>query len=104
MPPRFVHLRVSSHYSLLSGAIRLDDLCRSAAAQGSGAVALTDDGNLFGAVEFCQEAAAAGIKPIVGCALHVARSSRHDRPEAGTRGQDPWRLVVLCEDEIGWRN
>jgi DNA polymerase-3 subunit alpha len=104
MPTPFVHLRVHSHYSLLQSTIRLPELCARVREWGMPAVALTDDGNLFGAVELCKEARAAGVKPILGCDLYVAPRSRHDRPEGMVPGNEPWRLVVLAENEAGYRN
>jgi DNA polymerase-3 subunit alpha len=70
--PRFIHLRVRSAYSLLQGAIQvkaLPDLCKTA---GTPAVALTDAGNLFAALEFSETAAKAGVQPIMGCQLDLA--------------------------------
>lgn len=98
----FVHLRVHSHYSLLASTIRLEDLVERASEMGASAIALTDDGNLFGAIEFTQAAKAAGVRPIIGCDLHVARGSRHDRPEGAGKPAPPDRLVVLCESEAGY--
>ena len=66
MPTPFTHLHVHSHYSLLDGAIDIDGLVGEAARQRMGALALTDHGNLFGAIEFYSKARKAGIKPILG--------------------------------------
>ena len=70
--PRFIHLRVHSAYSLLEGAIPVKALPRLAADAGMPAVALTDTGNLFGALEFSEACAKAGIQPIIGCQLALA--------------------------------
>ena len=97
----FIHLRVHSAYSLSEGAIRLKqlpDLCRQA---GMPAVAVTDRGNLFGALEFASTAAAAGIQPIIGCSLPIRRSGSDSR--AGV-APPPDRLVLLVQDEAGYRN
>ena len=68
----FVHLHVHSEYSLLDGAIRMDQLVSKAASLEMPAIALTDHGNLFGAVEFYQAAEKAKVKPIIGCEIYVA--------------------------------
>jgi DNA polymerase-3 subunit alpha len=98
----FVHLHVHSHYSLLDGAIKVGDIVRMAAELGMPAIAITDHGNMFGAMEFYVEAKAAGIKPIIGCELYVAKRSRFDRdPKLDA---DPDHLIVLVMDERGYKN
>ena len=77
--PSFVHLKVHSAYSLLEGAITIPRLAKLAAAQGFPAVGLTDTNNLFGALEFSDKLAEAGVQPIVGCTLQVDFG---DRPRA----------------------
>ena len=94
----FVHLHVHTQYSLLDGAIRLDDLLAKAKQYQMPAIAMTDHGNMFGAVDFYQKAYAAGIKPIIGCELYVAPGSRFERNE-GHR-----HLVILAKDTHGYRN
>ncbi|HWC05791.1 MAG TPA: PHP domain-containing protein, partial [Gemmatimonadota bacterium] len=98
---RFVHLHTHSEYSLLDGANRLDRLVAAAAGQGMQALALTDHGNLFGAVEFYKAAREAAIKPILGMEAYVASG---DRRERGGRGGSYSHLVLLAENETGWRN
>ena len=99
----FVHLHVHSEYSLLDGACRIGDLVRRAKELGQPAVALTDHGVMYGAVDFYKAAKAAGIKPIIGCEVYVAPRSRFDRDHE--RGDDkPNHLVLLCRDETGYRN
>jgi len=98
----FVHLHVHSEYSLLDGASRISDLVQRAAADGMPALALTDHGVLYGAVEFYTAARAAGIKPIVGCELYVAGRS-HEQKEAHV-DRDPHHLIVLVRDREGYRN
>ncbi len=96
----FVHLHLHSQYSLLDGAIKFDELFLQAKEYGMTAVALTDHGNLFGAAEFYKEAKRAGIKPIIGCELYVAPTSRQDKsPEEKNH-----HLTVLSMNEIGYRN
>src|ERR1700680_1578660 len=79
--PRFVHLHVHTDYSLLDGACDITELVNEAAHQGMPAVAVTDHGNLFAAERFHHEASTRGVKPIIGCEVYVARTSRHDRGE-----------------------
>src|SRR6202035_28036 len=97
----FVHLHLHSQYSLLDGANRLDDVIAAAAAAGMPALALTDHGNLFGAIEFYDRARAAGVKPILGIEAYVAQGSRLERlPNRGSSTH----LVLLARDETGYRN
>lgn len=98
----FVHLHVHTEYSLLDGACRLDRLCSVAKERGQNAIAITDHGNLFGAVDFYKAAKKHGIKPIIGCEVYVAARSRFDK----VHGVDSNRhhLVLLCENETGYKN
>jgi len=100
---RFVHLHLHSQYSLLDGANRLDDVFETAAAQGSPAVALTDHGNLFGAIEFYNRAQAHGVKPIIGMEAYTTQGDMRDRNPA-TRGGGNNHLVLLATNETGYRN
>ncbi|MGH9519306.1 MAG: PHP domain-containing protein, partial [Terriglobales bacterium] len=105
MPDPFVHLHVHSDYSLLDGACDVNKLVALAKAQGMSSVALTDHGNLFGAWSFHAAARAAGIKPILGCELYVAKSPDHRTPAGEPGFQDGYNhLIVLCENEAGYRN
>ena len=81
----FVHLHLHTEYSLLDGSIRMKELMKKAAEYKMPAVAMTDHGNLFGAIEFYQEAQRAGVKPIIGCEAYVARGSHKDRPGIAAR-------------------
>ncbi|HUA77542.1 MAG TPA: DNA polymerase III subunit alpha, partial [Acetobacteraceae bacterium] len=92
----FVHLRVHSAYSLSEGALKAGKIAALAAGAEMPAVAITDTGNLFGALEFSQACAAAGVQPILGCQLALAR------PENPRLVPDP--LVVLAQDEAGFSN
>jgi len=80
----FVHLHVHSDYSLLDGCCRIDRLMDRAAELGMGALALTDHGNLFGAIEFYNQAKAKGIKPLIGCELYLVETSRLEKTAAPT--------------------
>jgi len=97
----FVHLHGHSTYSLLDGACRIDRLARLAAEQGVTALALTDHGNLFGAVEFHKTCRKHGIKPIMGFEAYVAPKSRHDRERNPVAA---WHLTLLAKNGAGWRN
>ncbi len=101
--PGFVHLRVHSAYSLSEGAIKPKDLLKLCRKHGMPAVAVTDTGNLFGALEFSSAALDDGIQPILGCVLSVGRI------ESAARTQDPKvpspdQLVLIAKDAGGWRN
>jgi len=125
--PRFVHLHLHTDYSLLDGACDITELVNEAAQRGMPAVAVTDHGNLFAAEHFHHEASTRGVKPIIGCEVYVARTSRHDRgdktngearpgrPPAAGNGQSSGQagdvaqrgtnhLVLLCENAEGYRN
>src|SRR5215510_10268454 len=95
MPDRpFVHLHCHSHYSLLDGANRIPELVRRVKEQGMNAVALTDHGNLYGAVELYREATAAGIKPIIGYEAYVAPGKRNERDARGASGEASYHLTL----------
>ncbi|MHC5007136.1 MAG: PHP domain-containing protein, partial [Planctomycetota bacterium] len=81
--PRFVHLHLHTEYSLLDGAIRIDRLIERVKALGMDAVAVTDHGNLHGAMEFSRKATAAGIKPILGIEAYVAPADRREKSSTG---------------------
>src|SRR6059036_1169285 len=98
----FVHLHLHTEYSLLDGAVRMKELMQKAAEFGMPAVAVTDHGNLFGAIEFFQEATRAGIKPIIGCEAYVAPGSHKDRP--ASRRDAAYHFTLLAENETGYRN
>ncbi|MEJ5303743.1 MAG: DNA polymerase III subunit alpha [Bacteroidales bacterium] len=94
----FVHLHVHSQYSLLDGAARIKDLVKKAATLGMPALALTDHGNLFGALEFYKTAKAENIKPIIGCEIYIAQKSRFDRDNRGHH------LILLAKNKEGYSN
>ena len=98
----FVHLHLHSEYSLLDGACRISEIPKRAAESGHTAVALTDHGNMYGAVAFYQACRKEGVKPIIGCEVYVASGSRFERtPGADGKAN---HLVLLCENEQGYRN
>ncbi|HEU0220613.1 MAG TPA: DNA polymerase III subunit alpha [Paracoccaceae bacterium] len=98
--PRFIHLRVHSAYSLLEGAIGVKELVKLARAENMPAVAITDRNNLFGALEFSEEAAKAGIQPIIGCQFDLA----HEEAAPGERAPAPRPIVLLAQNEQGYGN
>ena len=99
----FVHLHLHSEYSLLDGACRIADIPARALACSHRAVALTDHGVMYGAISFYRACREAGIKPIIGCEVYVAPTSRFDKNAA--RGQRTgYHLVLLCKNETGYRN
>jgi DNA polymerase-3 subunit alpha len=99
----FVHLHVHTQYSLLDGAIRLDDLFKKAKEYKMPAVAMTDHGNMFGTIEFYQKAYRNGIKPIIGCELYVAPASRFDK-NSHSKTENNHHLVVLARNMEGYNN
>jgi DNA polymerase-3 subunit alpha len=98
---QFVHLHLHTDYSLLDGACDIPKVMDRAAELKMPAVALTDHGNMFGAVKFYDAAVKRGVKPIIGCEVYVASTNRFDRSPESDR---PNHLVLLCENERGYRN
>ena len=101
-PNDFTHLHVHSEFSLLDGLGRITDLVDSAAAQGFDSLAITDHGALYGAVAFYQAAKAKGIKPIIGVETYVARRSMTEKE--GKADAQPFHLILLAKDLVGYRN
>src|ERR1051325_2220540 len=100
----FVHLHLHSEYSLLDGACRLDRLMERARELNFPAIALTDHGVLYGAIDFYQAARDAGIKPIIGCEVYVAPGSRKEK-KTGSGTRDIYNhLGLLAKDETGYKN
>jgi DNA polymerase-3 subunit alpha len=97
----FVHLHNHSDYSLLDGASRVDRLVDRAVALGMPAMAITDHGNLFGAIEFYNTAHKKGLKPIIGCEIYVAKESRHKKSGGSDQSN---HLILLASDATGYRN
>lgn len=98
----FVHLHLHSEYSLLDGACRVSEIPKRVKEAGQTAVAITDHGVMYGAVAFWQACRAEGVKPIIGCEVYVATGSRFSKTNTGEGYAD--HLVLLCENEIGYRN
>jgi len=100
----FVHLHTHSHYSLLDGASKLDDLIAKAKEYKMPALAVTDHGNLFGAIEFYKKATKAGIKPIIGIEAYVAGGSRLDKKPSNKYPDGGYHLVLLAKNYKGYQN
>jgi DNA polymerase III subunit alpha len=98
----FVHLHLHTEYSLLDGAVRMKELMKKAAEMKMPAVAITDHGNLHGAIEFYQAATDAGIKPIIGVEAYMAPGSIKDRPNS--MRDAAYHFTLLARDETGYQN
>ncbi len=98
----FVHLHVHTEYSLLDGACRISGMMERAKELGQTAIAITDHGVMYGCIDFYKAAKAAGIKPIIGCEVYVARRGMEDRVHG--IDNDPYHLVLLCENRKGYEN
>ena len=106
---KFIHLHNHSHYSLLDAACRIDDLIAAAVADGMSAIALTDHGVLFGAIEFYKKARKAGIKPIIGMEAYIITKGRRSerstqQTESGGKRGAYNHIVLLAKNETGYRN
>ena len=99
----FVHLHCHSHYSLLDGAGAIDKLVLRAKQHGMNALALTDHGNLHGALEFYKTCKDAGLNPIVGCEAYIAPGSRFDK-DAGSNKEASYHLTLLAQNRTGFKN
>ena len=101
----FVHLHVHSDYSLLDGACNLDVLLKKAIDLNMLALALTDHGNLYGAVNFIDKANKLGVKPIIGCELYVAPHSIYEKKKKEEKSKEHnFHITLLAENEIGFKN
>ena len=101
---QFVHLHLHTDYSLLDGACDVEKLCHRVEQLGMPAVAMTDHGNIFGAVHFVNAAHKHGVKPIVGCELYVCKKEDHNIERTPPEGDTYNHLLVLAENEEGYRN
>ncbi len=99
---KFVHLHTHSHYSLLDGLPKIDDLIEKAKDLEMEALALTDHGNMYGAIEFYQKAKKAGIKPIMGVEAYIAPKSRFDK--TSTNSEKYYHITLLAKNNTGWKN
>src|SRR5450432_4492812 len=101
---QFVHLHLHTDYSMLDGACDVEKLCQRAKELGMPAVAMTDHGNIFGAVHFVNAARSAGIKPIVGCELYICKKDDHRISRTPPDGDTYNHLLVLAQNDEGYRN
>ncbi len=102
--PEFVHLHGHSEYSLLDGGCHVKAMAPAAAEQGMSALAVTDHGNLFGAISHYRSCRDAGVKPILGCETYVSIGSRHERKGARGLTHGSNHLVLLAKNHTGWKN
>ncbi len=101
--PDFAHLHVHSEYSLLDGANRIKNLVKACQEDGQTALALTDHGNMYGAVELYQACKAGGIKPLIGCEVYIAKQSMHQK-HSKKKGNGYSHLTLLARNEAGYKN
>ncbi|MEK9185956.1 MAG: DNA polymerase III subunit alpha, partial [Patescibacteria group bacterium] len=99
---KFVHLHTHSHYSLLDGLAKIDELVARTKELGMDSLAITDHGNVYGAVEFYKKAKAAGIKPILGIEAYIAPGDHRDKTPSA--GEKYYHLILLCKNNAGWKN
>ncbi|MFH1889099.1 MAG: DNA polymerase III subunit alpha [Candidatus Omnitrophota bacterium] len=99
----FIHLHLHTQYSLLDGACRIPKLLERAKQYKMDSLAITDHGSMFGAIDFYLEAQKAGIKPIIGCEMYIAPSSRLEKASAGI-DEAAYHLILLARDEAGYQN
>src|SRR5512146_3102509 len=104
MAEQFIHLHLHTDYSLLDGACDVHKLVERVHALGMPAVAMTDHGNIFGAVDFFNAATKAGIKPIIGCEVYVCKKDDHNTERTPPDGDTYNHLLLLAENEEGYRN
>lgn len=100
---KFIHLHLHTQYSLLDGAIRIDDLMKYVPTKNMHAVAMTDHGAMFGTIPFYQAAISAGVKPIIGIECYVAAGSIREKKE-GSGKEERYHLVLLAENSTGYKN
>ncbi|MDH5740867.1 MAG: PHP domain-containing protein, partial [Nitrospira sp.] len=104
MASSFVHLHLHTQFSLLDGANQIEPLVRQIKSFNQPAVAMTDHGNMFGAVEFYRKAKDAGVKPIIGCEAYMALESRHAKKDSGLAHNDYYHLILLARNLTGYQN
>ncbi|MCL5291306.1 MAG: DNA polymerase III subunit alpha [Actinobacteria bacterium] len=100
----FVHLHCHSEYSLLDGAARIKDMIEKAAKLGMPALAITDHGVMYGAIDFYRKVKEAGVKPIIGCEVYVSPTSRFDRTQKVNGDESYYHLVLLARNNTGYEN
>ena len=104
MTASFVHLHLHTQFSLLDGANQIEPLIQQIKTFGQPAVAMTDHGNMFGAIEFYRKAKEIGVKPIIGCEAYMALGSRHAKKDSGLAHNDYYHLILLARNLTGYQN
>jgi len=104
MTASFVHLHLHTQFSLLDGANQIEPLVQQIKRFGQPAVAMTDHGNMFGAIEFYRKAKEVGVKPIIGCEAYMALGSRHAKKDSGLAHNDYYHLILLARNLTGYQN
>jgi DNA polymerase-3 subunit alpha len=100
----YVPLHLHTEYSLLDGAIKINDLVAKAKGYNLSTLAITDHGSLFGAIEFYKKVSRAGLKPIIGCEVYIASKSRFDKGGKSEASESSYHLILLCKDMNGYKN
>jgi DNA polymerase III subunit alpha len=100
----FAHLHLHTTYSMLDGAIRIPELMKHVKEHGMTSVAMTDHGNMFGAIEFYKEATKQGVKPIIGCEFYVSPNRSEEKEMDQIPDGNAYHLVILAKNEVGYRN
>ena len=101
--PDFVHLHVHSEYSLLDGANKIANMVEACQADEQPALALTDHGNMYGAIELYQECIKGGVKPLIGCEVYIAKQSMYE-PHSKKKGNGYSHLTLLARNDVGYKN
>ena len=100
----FIHLHNHTKYSLLDGACRIGDMISQCKKFGMDSIAITDHGNMFGAIDFYTKVKSKGIKPIIGSEVYIAPNSRHNKTSSNGRKETAFHLVLLAKDNQGYKN
>ncbi|MFH1612864.1 MAG: PHP domain-containing protein, partial [bacterium] len=100
----FIHLHNHTQYSLLDGALHLSRFVKTAQKMKMQSLAITDHGNMFGAIHFYEECIKNGIKPIIGCEVYIAPASRFEKKTFSDNSDLSYHLILLAQNEIGYKN